>query len=193
MTATGAPPRRRPTVPRPTRRRDESVTDTPLLELRGRLEALRRRAGAVRGRLPRRRRARSWPSSATTAPASRRSSSASPASTRSTRARSSSRASRCTIHGPKDAARARHRGRLPGPRAVPTTSTSSRTCSSAARSSRPLRRLDETTMEQRARETLSDAVGDDDPLGAPDRRRPLRRPAPVGRGRQGRDVELASS
>ena len=35
-------------------------------------------------------------------------------------------------------------------------------------------------------------VGDHDPLGAPDRRRPLRRPAPVGRGRQGRHVELAS-
>ena len=35
------------------------------------------------------------------------------------------------------------------------------------------------------------ALGHDDPLGPPDRREPVRRPAPVGRGRQGRDVELA--
>ena len=34
---------------------------------------------------------------------------------------------------------------------------------------------------------------DDDPLGAPDRRRALRRPAPVRRRRQGRDVELEAS
>ena len=53
----------------------------------------------------------------------------------------------------------------------PTTSTSSRTCSSAARSSTALRRLDETTMEKRATETLDEPLGDDDPLGAPDRRR----------------------
>ena len=56
-----------------------------------------------------------------------------------------------------------------------------------------LRRLDETAMEARAKETLEGPVRDHDPLRAPDRRRPLRRPAPVGRGRQGRDVELEAS
>ena len=74
----------------------------------------------------------------------------------------------------------------------PTTSTSSRTCSSGARRSIGLRRLDEIDMEKRASETLARAVGHHDQLGPADRRRPVRRPAPVGRGREGRDVELAA-
>ena len=49
---------------------------------------------------------------------------------------------------------------------------------SAARSTRP--RWSGAPRDAR------DALGDDDPVGAPDGRRPLRRPAPVGRGRQGR-------
>ena len=73
----------------------------------------------------------------------------------------------------------------------PTTSTSSRTCTSAARRSRRCARSTRRRWSSAASETLELAVGDDDPLGAPDRRRPLGRPAPVDRGRQGRHVELA--
>ena len=62
--------------------------------------------------------ARSSRWSATTAPASRRWSRPSPASTSPTRARSGWRASRSRSHGPRDADRARHRDRLPGPRAL---------------------------------------------------------------------------
>ena len=42
-------------------------------------------------------------------------------------------------------------------------------------------------------ETLAEPVGHDDPLRAPDRRRPVRRPAPVRRGRQGRACGTPSS
>ena len=68
------------------------------------VEELRRRAGSARGRLPRHRRPRSWPSSATTAPASRRSSSASPASTRIDAGEVLFEGEPVNIHGPKDAA-----------------------------------------------------------------------------------------
>ena len=44
---------------------------------------------------------------------------------------------------------------------------------------------------RRAQETLKGLSVTTIRIGAPDRRRPVRRPAPVGRGRQGRDVELA--
>ena len=96
-----------------------------------------------------------------------------------------------TIHGPKDAAAARASRSSTRTSRWPTTSTSSRTCSSAARRSTrsaPARR--DQDGGQGARDA-QEPLGDHDPLRAPDRRRPLRRPAPVGRGRQGGDVELA--
>ena len=84
-----------------------------------------------------------------------------------------------------------HRGRLPGPRAgrqprrraehVPRPRGARR--ARCARSTR-------STMEKRANGHAGVAVGDDDPLGPPDGRRPVGRPAPVGGGRQGRHVEL---
>ena len=70
-----------------------------------------------------------------------------------------------------------------------TTSTSSRTCSSAASGSTGIV-LDEPSMERAARETLDGALGDDAALGAAGRRRALRRAAAGGRGREGGDVEL---
>ena len=54
-----------------------------------------------------------------------------------------------------------------------------------------LRRLDETTMEARPRRRSPSLSVTTHQLGSPDRGRSLRRPAPVGRRRQGRDVELA--
>ena len=54
-----------------------------------------------------------------------------------------------TIHGPKDAARLGHRGRLPGPRAGRQPRRRPEHVPRAARSSTALRRLDETTMEAR--------------------------------------------
>ena len=53
-----------------------------------------------------------------------------------------------------------------------------------------VRKLDETAMEAKAQETLRGALGHDAAQRAPDRRRPLRRPAAVRRRGQGRDVEL---
>ena len=88
--------------------------------------------------------------------------------------------------------RARHRGRLPGPRAR----------------RQPRRRPEHVPRPRGDRRSPAarrdgdggardgDAEGplrDHDPLRAPDRRRPLRRPAPVRRGREGRDVELEAS
>ena len=126
---------RREAPPRLIWRRGERERRTTASRAAGGLEALRRRQSRSTRSTSRSAPARSWRSSATTAPASRPSSSASPASTRSTAARSLFEGKQVNIHGPKDAAQARHRGRLPGPRAAPTTSTSCRTCSSAA--SRP--------------------------------------------------------
>ena len=45
--------------------------------------------------------------------------------------------------------------------------------------------LDESSMERSARETLEQPLGHDAPLRAPEGRRAVRRPAPVGRRRQG--------
>ncbi len=56
-----------------------------------------------------------------------------------------------------------------------------------------LRRLDETTMEKRASETLATLSVTTIRSVRQTVAEPLRRPAPVGRGRQGRDVELARS
>ena len=72
----------------------------------------------------------------------------------------------------------------------PTTWTSSRTCSWGVRSSTGSAALDEVDMETRASKTLCRPVRHDDPLRPPDGRRPVRRPAAVGRRRQGGHVEL---
>ena len=94
-----------------------------------------------------------------------------------------------TIHGPKDSAQARDRGRLPGSRAL----------------RQPRRRPEHVPRPggarrlpaaQGARDGAADGRDDeeprrhDDPLDPPARRDALRRPAPVGRGRPRRDVEL---
>ncbi len=71
-----------------------------------------------------------------------------------------------------------------------TTSTSCRTCSSAGRSTTaypPQGGADGAA----GRRDAQVARGDDDQLDPAARRHPLRRPAPVGRRRAGRDVELA--
>ena len=70
-----------------------------------------------------------------------------------------------------------------------TTSTSSRTCSSGANAYAALV-LDEEAMETAASETLSEPGGHDRALDPPAGRVALGRPAPVGRDRQGRAVEL---
>ena len=85
-----------------------------------------------------------------------------------------------------------HRGRLPGPRAVrqprrrPEHVPGPRDAVDV-----PPPRRGEDGAARRAR--AQGAVGHDDPVGPPDRRGALRRPAPVGRRRQGGAVELASS
>ena len=82
-------------------------------------------------------------------------------------------------HGPRD------RHRLPGPGAVPTTSTSCRTCSSAtSRSGTGL--LDEITMEKTAKKHPGRPARDHRPQDPPAGRLAVRRPAPGRRGGQGR-------
>ena len=88
-----------------------------------------------------------------------------------------------SIHGPKDASRARHRGRLPGPRAVrqprrrPEHVPRPRARGLAPSAAR-------AEMERRTAATLASLSVTHDPVDPPERRRPLGRPAPVGRGRQ---------
>ena len=72
-----------------------------------------------------------------------------------------------------------------------TTSTSSRTCSSGARSSSRSARSTRSRWSRARATTLGEPLGHHHPQRAPDGRRPLGRPAPVGGGRQGGDVELA--
>src|SRR5919197_483872 len=85
---------------------------------------------------------------------------------------------------------ARHRGRLPGPR--PGGQPRRRPehvlrARGAHVAGTPRRDQDGAPGGRHAQEP----VGDDDPLRAADRRRAVRRPAPVGRRRQGGHVELA--
>ncbi len=94
------------------------------------------------------------------------------------------------ISGPRAAVRPRHRGRLPGPRAgrQPRRRPEHVPRARGARAAAHARR--DQDGGSRARHA-GEPVGHDDPQRAPDRRRPVRRSAPVGGGRQGRDVELA--
>ena len=133
--------------------------------------------------------ARSWPSSATTARASPRSSSASPGSIPPTRARSSSRASPCTSTDPKDAARLGIEI-VYQDLALADNLDVVQNMFLGREELDSLRRLDEVDMERRASQDALRPVGHDDPLRPPDGRRPVRRPAAVGGRRQGGHVEL---
>ena len=125
--------------------------------------------------------ARSWRSSATTGPASRRSSRASSASIRSTRAPRSSRGRTSTSTGratrPTSASRSSTRISP-----SPTTSTSSRTCSSAGSASATSCVLNESSMEQASRAALDDLSVTTLEVGPPAGRRAVRRAAAGGGG-----------
>ena len=81
------------------------------------------------------------------------------------------------LPGPRAVRQPRHRPEhVPRPRAAPASSSSTR-----------------TAMERRREQTLTELRGDHGALDPPAGRLAVRRPAAVGRGRQGRDVEGASS
>ena len=84
---------------------------------------------------------------------------------------------------------ARHRDRVPGPRALRTTSTSSRTCSSAA-SACAASSWTRRRWRPRPRETLDEPRRDHRAVDPPAGGLALGRPAPVGRDRQGGALEL---
>ena len=113
---------------------------------------------------------------------------ASPGSTRPTPARSSGRAS--PVAHPHARATRRRSGSRPSIRTsrCATTSTSSRTCSSAASALRHLR-WTRTTWSAAARDAARPR-GDDRPIGPAARRLAVRRSAAVGGDRQGGAVEL---
>ena len=167
----------------------------PLLELRGSEQELRGRAAHWTAPTSRSIPARSSPWSATTAPASRRSSRRSPAPGPPTAARSSSTASARHDPQPRRLGGARHRGRLPGPRAVrqprrrrePVPRPRARR--SRARGARADGRgLDGAGDAEAARV----AERDDAELGARGGRDALRRPAPVDRDRALADRRAAA-
>ena len=91
---------------------------------------------------------------------------------------------------PEGRGRAGHRGRLPGPRAGrQPRRRPEHVPGPRAPDGHPARARRDDHGAARERDA-GHAVRDHDPLGAPDGGQPVRRPAPVGGGGQGRDVEL---
>ena len=94
------------------------------------------------------------------------------------------------ISGPKDAAHARDRGRLPGSRALRQPRRRPEHVPRPRGARRAPAAQGAGDGAARRRETLKTLARDDDPLDPAAGRDALRRPAPVGRGRARRDVEL---